>query len=94
MNSKDYAKARDLWNKGIPTKIIAHEIGIETYVLIGYAARYRNDFPARRKCKRLTDQQRKDIIDLKKNGVPNKEISERIGCSKRTVLYVLKASKL
>lgn len=92
MTSSQYAKAMELWGKGVSIKRIAYEIGMSKEAVAFCVHYHREDFPAR--LKRLTQEQRERIIALRNRGVTYKDVAKQVGCCRNTAMEVVRKHRM
>lgn len=85
-----YAKAKRLWQLGIPVKDISNQCGVPYCTIMRWAEHHREDFPARRKSARITRRQRQKVIKLRAKGLTYKRIAEAVGIHENSVLKIVK----
>lgn len=85
MKTKAIVKAEKLWAEGVKVKDIAEMCGVKVFELMNYAVENRDRFPRRKVCTRLTDEQKRQIDELREQGYGYYAIARIVGCSVSTV---------
>ena len=81
------AQAKVMKQNGKALKEIAAELGVNKYTIQFYL----KDVPSPNN-KRLTDEQKEEIVALTKNGLSTYQIADKLEISQKTVCHILKKS--
>lgn len=81
------AQAKVMKQNGKTLKEIAAELGVNKYTIQFYL----KDVPSPNN-KRLTDEQKEEIVALTKNGLSTYQIADKLEISQKTVCHILKKS--
>lgn len=73
-----------LWGEGRTLVEIAEAVGKPADSLSAYKSNHRTQFP-RRRAKTTTDEQRRQMVEMRRSGMPCKEIAQIFGVSSVTV---------
>lgn len=85
LDLRQYARARELWARGVGLSDIAADLGVPEHAVMNCAATHRKDFPRRKEHAVVTKERLRLMRSLRDEGMSYRLIADAIGCDARTV---------
>lgn len=88
MTSAQYARASEMWESGVPAKLISADLGVPLSTLLCAARYHHDDFSPRRPRKNGSnsdERERSEALAMWRSGKSTYEVAREIGRSQSTV---------